>query len=144
MNELGIAMDFRSQDNKDWWSYFASDSINHLPKASTLHMRKLNDSLAKELRSTQCANKRAIWVLDTKDKNSRSPVNCQRQMQASKCQSSKKLLQRLINKCLLTAPLVTGNTKPVSFQQRKRMPHHSWAFPVLKTHKIPSSSWEIA
>ncbi len=58
-------------------------------------MQKLNDSLAKEPRSTQCANKRATWMLDTI--KSRSPFNCQRQMQASKCQLSKKLLQQLIN-----------------------------------------------
>jgi hypothetical protein len=41
---------------------------------------------------------------------------------------------------LLTAFLMTGKTKPVSFQQRKRIPHHNQAFLVLKTHKIPSSS----
>jgi hypothetical protein len=58
-------------------------------------MQKLNDSLAKEPRSTQCANKHATWILYTI--KSKSPVNCQRQMQASKCGSSKKLLQQLIN-----------------------------------------------
>jgi hypothetical protein len=63
--------------------------------ASTLHMQKLNDSLAKEPRSTQCANKCPTWMLDII--KSRSPVNFQRQMQASKCQLSKKLLQQLIN-----------------------------------------------
>ncbi len=66
--------------------------------ASTLHMQKLNDSLAKEPRSTQGATKCATWMLDTKDNRSRSPVNCQRKMQASKCQSSKNLLQLLIHK----------------------------------------------
>jgi hypothetical protein len=71
---------------------------------STLCMQKLNDSLAKEPRSTKCANKRATWMLDTKDK-SRSPVNCQRQMQASKCRPSKKLLQRLINELLFDGTL---------------------------------------
>ena len=60
-------------------------------------MQKLNDSLAKEPRITQCAIKRATWMLDTKAKKSRSPVDCQRQMQASQCQLSKKLLQQLIN-----------------------------------------------
>jgi hypothetical protein len=61
-------------------------------------MQKLNNSLAKEPISTQGTNKHATWMLDTKDKKNRSPVNGQRQMQASKCQSlSKKLLQLLIN-----------------------------------------------
>jgi hypothetical protein len=63
--------------------------------ASTLHMQKLNNSSAKKPISTQCTNKRATWMLDTI--TSRSPVNCQRQMQASQCQLSKKLLQQLIN-----------------------------------------------
>jgi hypothetical protein len=63
--------------------------------ASILRMQILNNSSAKELISTQYANKRATWMLDTK--RGRSPVNCQRQMQASKCRLSKKLLQQLIN-----------------------------------------------
>jgi hypothetical protein len=63
--------------------------------ASTLHPQKLNNSSAKEPISTQCANKRATQMLETI--KSRSPVNCQRQMQASQCRSSKKLLQQLIN-----------------------------------------------
>ena len=58
-------------------------------------MQKLNNSSAKEPKSTQCANKRATWMLGTI--KSRSPVNCQRQMQPSQCQSSKKLLQQLNN-----------------------------------------------
>jgi hypothetical protein len=36
--------------------------------SSTLRMQKLNDSLAKEPRITHCANNRATWMLDTKDK----------------------------------------------------------------------------
>jgi hypothetical protein len=40
-------------------------------------------------------------MLDTKDQKSRSSVNCQRKLQASKCQLSKKLLQLLIKYELL-------------------------------------------
>ncbi len=58
-------------------------------------MQKLNNSLAKELISTQCTNKHATQMLGTI--KSRSPVNCQKQMQAYQCQLSKKLLQQLIN-----------------------------------------------
>ncbi len=36
--------------------------------ASTLHMQKLNNSLAKEPISTQDANKHATWMLDSKGK----------------------------------------------------------------------------
>jgi hypothetical protein len=32
MKELGIALDFKSQDNDHWQSHLASDSINHLQK----------------------------------------------------------------------------------------------------------------
>ena len=63
--------------------------------ASILRMQKLNNSLAKETISTQWANKHVTRMLDTI--TSRSPVNCQRQMQASQCRSPKKLLQQLIN-----------------------------------------------
>ncbi len=63
--------------------------------ASTLRMQKLNNSSAKEPISTQCANKHATQMLGTI--KSKSPVNCQRQMQASQCRLSKKLLQQLIN-----------------------------------------------
>ncbi len=56
-------------------------------------MQKLNNSSAKEPISTQCANKCATQMLDTI--KSRSSVNCQGQMQASQCQSSKKILQQL-------------------------------------------------
>jgi hypothetical protein len=109
--------------------------------ASTLHVQQLNDSLAKEPISTQDANKHATQMLDTKDKKSRSPVNRQRQLQASKCQSSKMLLQLLMKDELpFDGTLGDWKTKPVSFQQRKRILHHSKAFPELKTHKIPSSS----
>jgi hypothetical protein len=58
-------------------------------------MQKLNNSSAKEPISTQNAKKNVTWMLGTI--KSRTPVNCQRQMQAPQCQSSKKLLQQLIN-----------------------------------------------
>ncbi len=77
-------------------------------------MRKLNNSSAKEPISTQYANKCATWMLDTI--KSRSPVNCQRQMQASQCQSSKKLLQQHINELPFDGTLDDWKTKPVSFQ----------------------------
>jgi hypothetical protein len=79
--------------------------------ASTLHMQKLNNSPAKEPISTQCTNKCATRMLD--NIIIRSPVNCQRQMQASQCRLSKKLLQQLINS--LTAKSVLAGTKLILF-----------------------------
>ncbi len=70
-------------------------------------MQKLNNSSAKELISTQCANERATWMLD--NIKNRSLVNYQRQMQAPKCQLSKKLLQQLINELPFDGTL--GNWK---------------------------------
>jgi hypothetical protein len=95
MKELGIAMDLKAKR-------ITIDNIT-LPviastickNASIFRMQKLNNSSAKELICTQYANKRATRMLGTI--KSRSPVNCQRQMQAFWCRSSKKLLQQLIN-----------------------------------------------
>jgi hypothetical protein len=71
--------------------------------ASTFRMQKLNNSSAKKPISTQYAKKHATWMLGTI--TSRSPVNCQRQLQASQCRLSKKLLQQLINELLLDGTL---------------------------------------
>ncbi len=73
MKELGIALDFESQGNNHWWDHIANDSINHLQDTSTLSVQKLSNSLAKEPISTHA--KHATWMLDTKDKKNRSPVN---------------------------------------------------------------------
>jgi hypothetical protein len=59
-------------------------------------------------------------MLDTKDKKNRSSVNCQRQLQESKCQSSKKLLQLLIKYELrFDGNLGDWETYPVSFQAKE-------------------------
>ncbi len=62
-------------------------------------------------------------------------------MQVSKCQLSKKLLQLLIKyELAFDGTLGDWKTKPVSFQAKRReLLHQGQAFPVLKTHKIPSS-----
>ncbi len=77
-------------NDNHWCDHLANDNINHLRDASTLRLPKLDDSLAKEPISTH--GKCATWTLAQK---SRSPVNCQTQLQASKCKPSKKLLQLL-------------------------------------------------
>jgi hypothetical protein len=66
MKELGITMDFKSQVNNPWWDHIANDNINYLWGATTLRLQKLNNSLAKEPKSTHA--KCATWTLDTKDK----------------------------------------------------------------------------
>ncbi len=84
---------------RHWGGGFALWLVPH-QRAAPLHWRSssrthTHNSSAKEPISTQCSSKCATWMLDTIQ--SRSPVNCQRQMQASQCRSSKKLLQELIN-----------------------------------------------
>ncbi len=59
-------------------------NISYLQGSSTPHVLRLNHHLAMELQSTQDETKRVTWILDAKYKKSRSPVNCQRQLQASK------------------------------------------------------------
>ncbi len=66
-------------------------NINYLQGSSTLHALRLNQSLAMEPQSTQDATKRVTQILDAKYQKSRSPVNCQRQLQASKRQSAKQV-----------------------------------------------------
>ncbi len=88
MKELGIMMDFGSQANNYWWDHIPNDNINHLQGTSTLRVQKLNYSLAKEPISTHA--KCATQTLDANYKKSRFQLNCQKQLQASKYQSSKK------------------------------------------------------
>ncbi len=63
MKEFGITMDFKSYDDNHWWDHIANNNINHLQDTSTLHVQKLNNSLAKESISTH--TKRATQTLDT-------------------------------------------------------------------------------
>jgi hypothetical protein len=79
-----------SPNNNHWCDHLANDNINHLWGASILCLQKLDDSLAKEPISTHA--KHATWMLAQKN---RSLVNCQTQLQASKCKLLKKLLQLL-------------------------------------------------
>jgi hypothetical protein len=68
-------------------------------------MQKAKYSSAKEPISTEYANKHATQMVGA-IKESRSPVICQRQMQASQCRLSKKLLQAaLINESPLDGTL---------------------------------------
>jgi hypothetical protein len=120
MKELVIPMDFNAKRvtcNDITLPVIASTICKN---ASTLCIQKLNDSLAKEPISTQDANKRGTWMLDTNNKKSQSPVNCQRRLQASKCQLSKKLLQLLIKyESLFDGILHDWKTKLVFFQAKK-------------------------
>ncbi len=66
-------------------------NINYLQGFSTLCVLMVNHSLAMEPQSTQDATERVRRILDAKYKKSRSPGNCQKQLQASKRQSTKEV-----------------------------------------------------
>jgi hypothetical protein len=66
MKELGIMLYFKAKMITIDEITLPMRNINLLQGASKLRMLKLNNSLAKELMSTQDANKRETWILDAK------------------------------------------------------------------------------
>jgi hypothetical protein len=79
--------------------------------------------------------------LDTKEKKQISSKLSKTIASASKCQSSKKLLQLLVkDKLLFDGTLGDWKTKPVSFQAMEENKYtRAELSRVLKTHKLPSS-----
>ncbi len=84
MKEYGIILDFKDKMIIIDEVELPLRNINHLQGSSTIRALRLNHSLAMEPQSTQDATKRVTRILDAKYQKSRSLVNCQRQMQASK------------------------------------------------------------
>jgi hypothetical protein len=91
MKKYGIIFDFKDKMITIDEVKLPMQNINYLQGSSTLRVLRLNQSLAMEPQSTQDATKHVMRILDAKYQNSRSPVNCQRQMQASKCRSAKEV-----------------------------------------------------
>ncbi len=91
MKKYGIILDFKDKMITVDEVKLPMQNINYLQCSSTLCVLRLNHSLAMELQSTQDTTKHVTQILDAKYKKSRSPVNCQRQLQASKHQSEKKV-----------------------------------------------------
>jgi hypothetical protein len=83
MKDLSIALDLKSKTITFDEIILPRRNVNLLQGASTLHMLKLNNSLEIEPKSTLDATKRV--------QQSTSPVICQRQVQASKCQTSEEV-----------------------------------------------------
>ena len=91
MKKYGIILDFKDKMITVDEVELPMQNINHLQGSSTLRALRLNHSLAMEPQSTQDATKHVTQILDAKYKKSRSPVNCQRQLQASKRRSEKEV-----------------------------------------------------
>jgi hypothetical protein len=66
MKELGIVLDFKAKRITTDEIILPTRNINHLQGASMLHMLKLNNSLAMELKITKDATKCATRMLDAK------------------------------------------------------------------------------
>jgi hypothetical protein len=91
MKEYGIILDFKDKMITVDEVKLPMRNINYLQGFSTIRGLRLNHSLAMELQSTQDATKHVTQILDAKYQKSRPPVNCQRQMQASKHRSAKEV-----------------------------------------------------
>jgi hypothetical protein len=91
MKKHGIILDFKEKKVTVDEVKLPMQNINYLQGSSTHRALKINHSLAMEPHSTHDATKHVTWILDAKYKKSRSPVNCQRQLQASKHQSAKEV-----------------------------------------------------
>jgi hypothetical protein len=94
MKELGIVLDFKVKMITIDEIMLPMRNINLLQGTSTLCALKLNNSLEMEPQSTLDATKWPTQILDAKYNKSRSPVNCQRLLQASKCQKILQLLKK--------------------------------------------------
>ncbi len=90
MKKYGIIVDFKDKMITVDEVKLPMQNINYLQGSSTLRALRLNHSLAMELQSTQDATK-CVTYPRCQISESRSPVNCQRQSQASKHQSAKEV-----------------------------------------------------
>jgi hypothetical protein len=90
MKKYGIILDFKDKMITVDEVKLPMQNINYLQGSSTLRVLRLNHSLAMEPQSTQDATKHVTQILDAKYQK-RSPVNCQKQLQASKRQSAKEV-----------------------------------------------------
>jgi hypothetical protein len=138
MKKYGIILDFQDKMITVDEVKLPMQNINYLQGSSTLHVLRLNHSLAMEPQSTQDATKRVTWILDAKyqkaDLQSIIRDNCKH----LSADQQNKLLQPLTKyESLFDGTLGDWKTKPVSFQLKERVsPYHGRAFPVLKVHKV--------
>jgi hypothetical protein len=91
MEEYGIILDFKDKIITIDEVKLPMRNINYLQGSSTIRALRLYHSLAMEPQSTQHATKHVTRILDAEYQKSRSPVNCQRQLQASKHRSAKEV-----------------------------------------------------
>jgi hypothetical protein len=137
MKKYGIILDFKDKMITIDEVKLPMQNINYLQGSSTLHVLKLNHSLAMEPKSTQDATKHVTRILDAKyqkaDLQSIVRDNCNH-LSADQ----QKMILQLLKKyeLLFDGTLGDWKTKPVSFQLKEGVsPYHGRAFPVPKIHK---------
>jgi hypothetical protein len=137
MRQYGIILDFKDKMITVDEVKLPMQNINYLQDSSTLHVLKLNHSLAMEPQSTQEATKRVTRILDAKYQKADLQANVKDKCTHLSTDHQKKLLQLLQNyELLFDGTLGDWKTKPVSFQLKEGVsPYHGQAFPVPKVHK---------
>jgi hypothetical protein len=135
MKESGIILDFKDKMIIVDEIKLPMRNINYLQGSSTIHVLRLNQSLAMEPQSTQDATKRVTRILDAKyqkaDLQSIVTDNCKHLITNQQA----KLLQLLTKyESLFDGTLGDWKTKPVSFELKEGVsPYHGRAFPVPKS-----------
>ncbi len=137
MKKYGIILDFKYKMITVDEVKLPMRNINYLQGSITLHVLKLNHSLAMEPQSTQNATKQVTRILDAKYKKADLQSIVQNNCKHLSTDHQKKLLQLLKKyELLFDGTLSDWKTKPVSFQLKEGVsPYHGQAFPVPKVHK---------
>ncbi len=134
MKEYGIILDFKDKMITVDEVKLPMRNINYLQGSSTIHVLRLNHSLAMESQSTQDATKHVTWILEAKYQKADLQSIVKDKCKHLSADEQKKLLQ-LLTKYELLFDGTFGNwkTKPVSFQLKEGVsPYHGRAFPVPK------------
>jgi hypothetical protein len=105
MKKYGIILEFKDKMITVDEVKLPMQNINYLHGSSTLHVLKLNHSLAMDLQSTQDATKRVTWILDAKYQKADLQAIVRDKSKHVSTDQQKKLLQLLKKyESRLTAP----------------------------------------
>jgi hypothetical protein len=117
MKKYGIILDFKDKMTTVDEVKLSMRNINYLQGSSTLHVLRLNHSLAMEPQSTQDATKHVTRILDAKYQNADLQSIVRDNCKHLSTDQQKKLLQLLTKyELLFDGTLGDWKTKPVSFQ----------------------------
>ncbi len=141
MKKYGIILEFKDKMITVDEAKLPMQNINHLQGSSTLHVQKLNHSLAIQPQSTQEATKCVTRILDTKYQKADLQAIVEDKCTHLSADHQKKLLQLLQKyESLINGTLGDWKTKPVSFQLKEEYhPTMAELSQYQKSTKKPSS-----